>query len=333
MNETKCFMVLGDEMRKFSIPYNNDIELLNRLADNFGKLDECGEIYFAIPQKYVSTGRTLEQSEQYELEVEILLEKCNKYKVESNILLNAGCLQTKMRDYLFAEKCVEYLKKLHNEYDLTSVTVADYLLAKYIKENAPTLKVECSSVAYVDSLQKAKMWAEIGTDILVIPPDYNKSIKFISSIKEAYKDMEIKLLVNQDCIPGCPMRQFHNTIQSHGNDGPIYLKTCGNYMKEHPWLFYSSTYIPPKYLSYYDEYVDIYKIVDRKKPTEKIIKAYGSYSGHDKFKEKAEEWNRRIPEYVFEKVILCEKKCNQCGFCKREYEKNKVTLQNYINGL
>ena len=319
--------------RYFSIPYNNDLNLLDDMHDEFGNLDECKEIYFAIPLKYSNTGRALEQTEEYEKQIIVLLKKCDSYQVEGNMLLNSACLETKMQDYSFVEKCVEYIKNLHDVYGLISITVSDFLLACYIKEKFPAIKIECSSVAYVDSVQKAKMWDDIGIDMLVIPPDYNKNLLFISSIKKALKRAELKLLVNQDCIPSCPMRQFHNTIQSHGNDGAMYLETCSRYMKEHPWVFYSSTYIPPKYLHYYDDYISLYKIVDRKKSTEKIIKAYGSYTDKDSYREKANEWNARIPEEVFEKVIRCNRYCEECGFCKAKYESNKQGLRHYIGDL
>ena len=319
--------------REFSIPYNNDINLLDMMYDIFGNLDECKEIYFAIPLKYSNTGRALNQKEGYEKQIIDLLAKCNKYNIEGNMLLNSACLDIRMKDYTFAQKCVEYIKELHVVYGLSSITVSDFLLAKYIKEKFPAIKIECSSVAYIDSVQKAKMWEDIGADMLVIPPDYNKNLPLISTIKKSLHYSKVKLLVNQDCIPSCPMRQFHNTIQSHGNDGAMYLDTCSRYMKEHPWLFYSSTYIPPRYLEYYDEFVDLYKIVDRKKTTEKLIKAYGCYTGKESFIEKANSWNARIPEEVFRKVISCTKHCEKCGFCRSMYEKNSEGLKKYIEEL
>lgn len=319
--------------RYFSIPYNNDLDLLDRMYDEFGDLDECKEIYFAIPLKYSNTGRALNQNAEYEKQIIELLSKCNIYNVEGNMLLNSGCLDVRMKDYTFAQKCVEYIKELHDAHGLSSITVSDFLLAKYIKEKFPAIKIECSSVAYVDSVQKAKMWDDIGVDMLVIPPDYNKNLPLISAIKKSLKHAEIKLLANQDCIPSCPMRQFHNTIQSHGNDGAMYLETCSRYMKEHPWLFYSSTYIPPRYLEYYDECVDLYKIVDRKNTTEKIIKAYGCYTEKKAFSEKANSWNARIPEAVFKKVISCTKHCEECGFCRKMYDKYSDGLKKYIEEL
>lgn len=321
------------QKRYFSIPYNNDLNLLECLHEEFGDLEECKEIYFAIPLKYSNTGRALEQTEKYEKQVITLLKQCASYHVEGNMLLNSACLETKMKDYSFAQRCLAYIKSLHEEYVLSSITVSDFLLAKYMKEKLPSIKIECSSVAYVDSVQKAKMWDDIGVDIIVIPPDCNKNLSLISSMKKTLKHAELKLLVNQDCIPFCPMRQFHNTIQTHGNDGAMYLETCSRYMKEHPWVFYSSTYIPPKYLQHYDEYISLYKLVDRKKSTEKIIKAYGSYTGKDKYQEKADEWNERIPEEVFEKVIRCNKHCEECGFCKAKYESNGQGLKHYIGDL
>ena len=60
---------------------------------------------------------------------------------------------------------------------LKAVTISNFLLAKEVKKRIPNVILECSSVAYVDSIQKAQQWADIGCNIMVIPPDKNKNIE------------------------------------------------------------------------------------------------------------------------------------------------------------
>lgn len=308
-------------MRQFSIPYNNDIHLLEKLVDEFPEYKQsCSEIFFASPKTILRTGRALPQDINYEEEVYDLIKTAKKHNILTNLLFNASCNGVKLNSQDAINQVIRYLYKFKEEHNIDIVTVSDYILARDIKKAIPEILLECSSIAAIEDPVHAEYWADIGTDIIVISPTFNKNIESIKRLRKQLGNVSLKLMVNQDCLPSCPMRRGHNNMQSHGDDGEMMQKLCESILDNNPWLWYSSTFIPPKYLDYYDDYVDSYKLVDRKYPTDKIIKAFGAYCGDHRYQKKADKWNQRIPEEVFQKVIHCEKYCKQCNFCFNYYQ-------------
>lgn len=315
-------------MRKFSIPYNGDILLLESLQRQLpDEMEHIQEIYLAVPRNILMTGRNILQSADYYNEVESIIQQAGQMNIESNLLLNAGCFGEKIVDASLVNTCVNYLDKLLGGYQNINITVTDFLLAKKIKQSLPEIKLECSSVSYVDSLQKAKFWYEIGCSIMVLPPALNKNIHFIKELTETFPEMKLKIIANEVCLPSCPMRTFHNNTQNHGNSGEVYVKECRKKFVEEPWLFYSSSYLPPSQLYHYDPYVSLYKLIDRTKPTEKIIKAIGTYCSSKQYERKAQEWNGRIPDKLFQTILKCNKNCKTCGICKDIYINKKADTQ------
>lgn len=307
-------------MRKFSIPYNNDTGLLEELVKEFPEhKDQCTEVYFAIPNQFAGTGRVIGQEDRYEAHVMNILRKAHEQDIESNLLINSGCLGLRMSTPDFTDTILHYIQSLRDSAGLDIVTVADYLLAREIKRTFPELKIECSSIAYVDSIEKAKYWEEIGCDIMVIPPVLNKNLRLIRQLRQHLPTVHLKLVLNQTCLHGCPMWQGHHNLRSHGEEGQQYWDACKNFFAEKPWLLYSSSFIPPRYLDYYDEYIDIYKLVDRKHSTGEILQSFGAYCGDRNYEEKFDELNKRIPEEVFAKVVHCSKNCSDCGYCEAAY--------------
>lgn len=304
-------------MRKFSIPYNNDPFLLDKLINEFPDCKtQCREIYFAIPNKFAGTGRVINQGDNYEHDIIHLLKKVHDHNIESNLLINSGCFGLHMANLEFAHDIIHYIHYLKESTGLDIVTVSDYCLAMEIKRAFPEVKLECSSIAYVDSVEKAKYWEELGCDILVIPPVLNKNLRVISQIHEYLPDVRLKLVINQTCLHGCPMWHSHHNLRGHGNEGELYSVVCQKLFEEKPWLLYSSSFIPPKYMDYYDEFIDIYKLVDRRHTTTEILQSFGAYSENRNYKEKIDELNKSIPEEVFAKVVHCNKNCSNCGFCE-----------------
>jgi hypothetical protein len=108
----------------------------------------------------------------------------------------------------------------------------------------------------------------------------------------------------------------HHNIRSHGNEGCIYEELCHKDFADNPWKYISSSYIPPEYIHFYDKYIDIYKLVDRKFTTENIIKQFDIYSNIPNPKNKLGIEQVSITEEQFKNVLYCNKKCSDCNMCK-----------------
>lgn len=310
-----------------SIPYNGDDGLIHKIAKQ-NLIEHCEQIYVPMPDKLIKSCRVIKQSDNYEDEIINLIESSKKFNIRVNLLLNPGCLNTLMSNKNSIIPIIDYLKFLCDNYSLDSITIADFLLAKMIKEAIPKLKIEASCMANIKDLRIAKYWVDLGADVIVIHPDKNKDFKYIRDLAQYFPNIKLKMIVNELCVPNCPMRQGHSNIEGHGYSGESYHEACTSIFKNEPWLFYSSAFIPPKYLYLYDKLIDIYKIVDRLSTTEKIIEAIAVYSNDKRYQAIKEDWDNRIPESVFHKVINCNRICNKCDFCKDFFE-NKSTVQFY----
>ncbi len=92
--------------RKFSIPYNHDVNLLTRLCEEFpDKIDNIYEVFFPIENEIANTGRVIEQK-GYRQEIERIFEDAKKYNIHTNILLNAGCMADQVISDSFLPKLV-----------------------------------------------------------------------------------------------------------------------------------------------------------------------------------------------------------------------------------
>ncbi len=312
--------------RKFSIPYNHDVNLLTRLCEEFpDKIDNIYEVFFPIENEIANTGRVIEQK-GYRQEIERIFEDAKKYNIHTNILLNAGCMADQVISDSFLPKLVDYLKSLVNDYGLNMITISDFYIAAKVKEKIPELEIECSSVAYVDSVNKAMYWESIGVDIMVIPHDFTKHMDFIKDLKSNLKKMKLKLMINHHCKNYCPMFTSHNNIEGHGDAGKKYMELCETFSK--PWRIYGSGYVTPRKLAVYDDYIDVYKILDRYESTQRIIERFGAYTLDERYTQRIERMNSKIPDEVFDKVLYCNKICNSCNFCEQYY--NNTTLQLFL---
>ncbi len=308
-------------MRCFSLPYNNDILILNKLETEFHGVNGCSEIYFAVSNNWIGSGRSITQTDLYEEEILTLTHTARDKGIECNILLNAGCLDHMMSNASFIKNILMYLSSLVEKMSVDTFTVSDYLLAKEIKMAFPKIKIECSSIAYIDSVAKAKYWIDIGCDILVIPPVLNKNLRFIKELRNEYPKLLLKLVTNQRCLFDCPMWIGHHNIRAHGNEGFIYNESCHKEFADKPWKYYSSSYIPPEYLSFYDKYIDIYKLVDRRFSTDMILNQFSIYSNEEeKYKDELYKNQLSITAEQFEKILYCNKNCANCKFCEDIYE-------------
>jgi collagenase-like PrtC family protease len=299
-------------MRSYCIPYNGDTSLLRRLFKVLPEHSEqCSQIFMPIPQNLAGTCRVVPQTETYNDEVVKVILDAHSRGVKANLLINPGCLGLRMSSGEQINEIVEYTASLMDLVQVDSVTVADYLLAKFIKKACPSLSIECSCLAGIDNLSKAKYWQDIGCDMIVIHPDRNKDIEFIHMLKSNLGNIKMKLILNEICIPNCPMRQGHSNLEGHGDWGGLYSQECSSMFQQYPWLLYTSSFVPPSQLSRYDGLIDVFKILDRASTTEEIIEAFGAYTGSDEFSSIRREWDGRIPDDVYEKVLHCDRQCDK----------------------
>ena len=118
----------------------------------------------------------------------------------------------------------------------------------------------------------------------------NKNFSFLKNIKKRFPYIKIELMVNEGCVPACPLRTSHNIfitnlLNKNLNSifsGQFYLSKCTNLMNKNiPWYLCNSNIIYPWEIKEYLKIgINNFKLVGRNSPefnTGKYLNYYKYY--------------------------------------------------------
>ncbi len=320
---------------RFSVPYNNDFSLLEKLVEiknlNGNKIEE---VYFSGPQEYFGSGRVVKK-----LTIEDIIKVikfCKENGLKTNLLLNSTCEGLDWYSPLNVSKVLKLVKILHMENGLDGVTIANPLFIQKIRKEFPKLEISASVLSQIDSVQRAMFFSKFGSDIITPDRDINRDLELLKEIKEV--GCELKLMVNEGCLFKCPYRIFHFNLISHWSKEGIIPKdyfffNCPEITKKDPSQILKSSWINPENLRKYKEITNYFKITGRTRTTEWILNTVKSYlsenlegnlleimdSNLDFVKNKfgAHINNKELEkEKFFDKVLSCNKNCFKCKRCE-----------------
>lgn len=326
----------------FSVPYNNDQETLKEIF-RLKKLNSNNikEIYLSGPQEYSGSGRTMGK-----LELEEFLNIINSIHNEGirvNLVMNVTC---EGGDWylpkVIAQK-MEYLRLVHEEYGVESVTMVNPIYIKETRKRFPDIEICASVLGDIDCVQRAILFKQAGANIITPDININRNLRLLSDLKEA-TGTKLKLMVNEGCLYKCPYRKFHFNYTSHkskevGDELGIFFETCCiPTTSRDPSQILKSCWIRPEDVNKYHEITDFFKIVGRSNNHNKVIRCTKAYM--------QESWdgglldilcdsfhcfnmlyglyidNNAFDQYkFFETVTSCNKDCYRCDYCKKLSQK------------
>jgi len=229
-----------------------------------------------------------------------------------------------------APSVVAALRRLHDQRGVQGITVANLSLASRIKEALPDLTVGASVLMGVSSPAQALV-ARGYLDALSPDTRLVRDLQGLKRMRVAFPG-EIRLLVNEACLPGCLFRTQHFYEMAYSSAFPQSL--CQQVLEERPWLRLTGAWILPQHLHFYDGLYDSLKLAGRvtlRDPQRylAVLAAYvhrqpiqprdiggGPASPLDEL-DVSDEW--------FEFVLSCNKHCDVCLVCSREWDR---ALQN-----
>lgn len=303
-------------MSTWIIPYvDQDLPFWQEVERRFG--DRVKEVYFPMPAGQFASGRS-PQPEQF-LEAFLRQAPLPKAVVVNPIVLDRPVEQA-------APEVVAALRQLRDDAGVGSVTVANLALAGRIKEALPDLTVAASVLMGVGSPAQAMVARgyvdAIGPDTRLV-----RDLPALERLRAAFPG-EIRLLVNEACLPGCLFRTQHFYEMGYGSDFPQSL--CQQVLEERPWLRLTGAWILPRHLHFYDGVYDTLKLAGRvtlRDPERylTVLEAYvhrrpilprdiggGPASPLDGI-DVSDEW--------FEFVLHCDKRCDACPVCRQEWHR------------
>ncbi len=186
-----------------------------------------------------------------------------------------------------------YHRKLISHLQWISDIGSDYVivtipfLIQIIKEQFPNLKIRVSTIAHVNSVNRAKFYESLGADEITPSIMINRDFKTLKNMQEAVKCKIVPLLTD-GCLYQCPFRYYHYNLLGHSSQedhqlGGNYIDSCvlncSAIKFSNKTEVIKSRWIRPEDLSHYEEIgINTFKIAGRRMTTEWITRAVKAFS-------------------------------------------------------
>jgi collagenase-like PrtC family protease len=297
------------------------------------------------------------------------IQKAHALGIKFDYLLNASCMGNREFEKEGQKKIFALLDWL-NECNVDTVTVSIPYLVEIIRKYFPRMAINVSTIAHVDSVQKAKFWKGLGADRITVDFMMNRDLEFIENVHKAVK-CELEVIVHDLCLYGCPFRYYHYNTMAHASqevedDNPLKhrlaisypLLKCNLIKLNNFAEIIKIRWIRPEDIKTYRKLgVSLFKLVDRARPKHEILfyaKAYAeeAYKGNlldimpilPAGMKEAGSSDKKSPIYVdntkldgfldFFKSSKCRTDCYECSYCSDVAEKVvRVTDREYLEGL
>ena len=302
-------------MNRWVIPYiDQDLSFWQKISDLYGS--NIHEVYLPAPGDVFPNGR----SKQPSIHLKTFLKESTLPKA---VLINPILLPQPVDE--MGPGLVEILQTLREEYGVCRVTVTSLQLARQIKESLPEFKITASVLMGITTPAQV-LTARDFVDAISPDTRLTRDIPGLRRIRKAFNG-EIRLLVNEACLPGCLYRTQHFYEMAYSSKFPRSLSQ--QTLDEYPWLRMTGAWVLPQHLHYYDGLYDTLKLAGRVtlQDPNKYIKVLNAYihrkpllpdeigGGPASILDKME-----IPDEVFETILICSKNCDACPYCRDYYQ-------------
>ena len=302
-------------MSTWVIPYvDQDLSFWEEIADRFGA--HVKAVYFPMPGGMIASGRGRQPNSC----LETFLRRASLAKA---VLVNPIVLPRPVER--MAPQILSALKQLHQDYGVKSVTVANPSLARLIREEVPEFEVAASVLMGIARPAQVLMVRDY-VDAITPNNSLVRDLGGLKRLREAFPG-EIRLIVNEACIPGCPYREQHFYEMGYGDAHPKSL--CQQMLDDHPWLRLTGAWILPRHLAYYEGLYDSLKLAGRVtlRDRDRYLGVLSAYvhrrdilprdigGGPASVLEPID-----MPDELFESILRCDKICHTCSLCRDYYE-------------
>jgi hypothetical protein len=302
-------------MSHWVIPYvDQDLSFWEEIADRFGS--HVKEVYFPMPGGIVASGRGLQPDQN----LESFLRRAPLSKA---VLLNPIVLPRPVEE--MAPQIVGALKGLHDDYGVKSATVTNPTLARQIRAALPEFTVSASVLMGIARPAQVLMVQDC-VDAITADNSLVRDLEGLKRLRHAFSG-ELRLIVNEACLPGCPYRTQHFYDMGYGDFFPASL--CQPTLEERPWLRLTGAWILPPHLAYYDGLYDSLKLAGRVtlRDRTRYLTVLSAYVHREPILPRDIGGGPAsvlaaidMPDELFEFILHCDKHCHACSVCRDFYE-------------
>ena len=280
---------------KFSVglQFENDsfIDEIIRSADGIA---ECyfsfGDIPNGRSSQLLSDELTPWEMQQRQEQV---LSRISEAGIELNLLFNANCYGEGALSRSFFSRVGMTVDYVMRKYGLASVTTTSPLIARFIKEEFPTVGTRASVNMGIGSTEGMDYMLPY-FDSFYMQREHNRNFE---KIKELHAHAEangkkLHLLANSGCLNFCSAHTFHDNLVAHEAEISAmsnyyefrgickeFLKNEGNYER----LYSMTNFVRPEDIPLYEEHFASAKLATRiHKTPQFVLRSYlrGRYSGN-----------------------------------------------------
>nr|MDO8088516.1 U32 family peptidase [Candidatus Sigynarchaeum springense] len=266
-----------------SVAYNWDPRLLEDVVRNKYPVSD----FFASAQ-HTTVGGGRPSSilpETSEKAIKQQLKMMHENGIEFFYTMNAPCMAGQEFVRETHEKMLRELEWIQN-ISVDGVILAIPYLIELVKEQFPKLKIRVSTVAKVNTVNKARYFEALGASSITPDVMINRNFKVLEKMVKGTKS-EIDLIVTDGCLYECPFRLYHYTLTGHASqtysnreayiDYPILR--CNMEKFSHPAEVLKCRWIRPEDLKYYEAIgIKKFKIGGRRLATDVILRSVKAYS-------------------------------------------------------
>jgi hypothetical protein len=276
------------------------------------------EVYFPVPGRRLASGRPWQPESQMD-------DFLRHAPLAKAVLVNPIVLSRPVET--MAPVVLSLLQELAGDYGVQRVTVTNLALARVINDTLPDWHVTASVLMGIATPAQAWLAQVVAGRLHAITVD-NRLVRDLTGLRQmrAAFQGELRMIVNEACLPGCLFRTQHFYEMGYGDDWPHSL--CQPLLDEHPWLRLTGAWVLPQHLSHYDGLCDSLKLAGRvtlRDPQRylAVLEAYahrlpllpGEIGGGPASVleplDLSDEW--------FEFVLHCDKRCDRCSVCRDAY--------------
>jgi collagenase-like PrtC family protease len=327
---------------KFQIGYQNHRAFISYLKNH---IDCVSEIYF--PWTNLTTGRGVVSNEEEAYLYEDIKEFAS-LGVRLSLLLNGNCYGSIALTKDFYLKLKQTVSFLIEEFSITGITTASVIIAQELKKEFPQLEIKASVNMEIGTIEGVEYLLD-SFDSFYLKREYNYNLEVITRLKDFCHNNGKKLYIlgNSGCLNYCSARTFHDNLVSHQHEIDNLDKTinftghCTSFLSKNEnkkYLLSKSNFIRPEDINLYENLCDGIKLATRTNFNPLgIVHAYfnSKFSGnlldltepaHSALFPGQILANKLIPNNYANFRFACDKKCEQCNFCKETLEKSIITL-------
>ncbi len=196
----------------FSIPYNSDEKTLEALLSMQNDSGAIREVYLSGPEAFAASGRVARSMDiESFARIVSLIHGAN---VRVNLVMNSVCEGVEWYETRTQIATRRYLEWACGELGVESVTIANPLYLKEARRWLPNTELCASVLMDVDCIERAKIAADAGADVVTPDVNINRDLDLLKRIKDE-TGLALKVMVNEGCLYKCPWRKFHFNAVSH----------------------------------------------------------------------------------------------------------------------